>query len=169
MASVFLSYAREDAVIAKALAAALQQAGHEVWWDRQIHGGAEYSGAIQAALNSAQVVLVLWSRASIGSEWVRDEAAEGRDSGRLLPVVLDDCKPPLGFRQRQSIDMAGWSGRGPPPNFGNLLGALSAMSASVVSSTIDPTVTEPKLTSLFARRVVVVGFLAAGAVGATGL
>jgi tetratricopeptide (TPR) repeat protein len=34
---------------------------------------------------------------------VLDEAAEGRDTGRLLPVSLDDCKPPLGFRQYQTI------------------------------------------------------------------
>lgn len=125
MASVFLSYAREDAAKAKALSTALQKAGHDVWWDRHIHGGSEFAGEIQAALNSAQVVLVLWSRASVGSEWVRDEATEGRDSGRLLPVALDESKAPLGFRQRQSIDMAGWSGRGHPPNFKPLLDALS--------------------------------------------
>jgi|GEM_PF-3456602 len=125
MASVFLSYARDDAAKAKALATALQKAGHDVWWDRHIHGGSEFSGEIQAALNSAQVVLVLWSQASVGSEWVRDEATEGRDSGRLLPVALDESKAPLGFRQRQSIDMTGWSGRGHPPNFKPLLDALS--------------------------------------------
>lgn len=126
MASIFLSYSREDGAKAKSLAEALKKVGHEVWWDRHIQGGSEFSGEIEAALNKAQVVLVLWSRASVGSEWVRDEASEGRDSGRLLPVALDDSKAPLGFRQRQSIDMSGWSGRGQPPNFESLVSALSA-------------------------------------------
>ena len=130
MARIFLSYAREDGGKAKALAGSLEKAGHEVWWDRHIHGGSEYAGEIQAALNNADVVLVMWSHASVGSEWVRDEAAEGRDSGRLLPVVIDSSKPPLGFRQRQSIDLSGWSGRGRPPNLDSLHAAVSAKSAT---------------------------------------
>lgn len=129
LARVFLSYAREDGGKAQALAGFLEKAGYEVWWDRHIHGGSEYAGEIQSALNNADVVLVMWSHASVGSEWVRDEAAEGRDSGRLLPVVIDGSKPPLGFRQRQSIDLSGWSGRGRPPNLASLQAALSAKTA----------------------------------------
>jgi adenylate cyclase len=41
---------------------------------------------------------------------VQDEAAEGRDSGRLIPMALDDTKPPLGFRQFHTIDLSGWNG-----------------------------------------------------------
>lgn len=57
-------------------------------------------------------MLVLWSRTSLQSAWVQDEAAEGRDSGRLVPAVIDRSKPPLGFRQYQAIDLSGWKGRG---------------------------------------------------------
>lgn len=42
---------------------------------------------------------------------MRDEAAAGRDSGPLVPVTLDGCPPPLGFRQYQTIDLSGWNGR----------------------------------------------------------
>lgn len=126
MASVFLSYARDDAAKAKALAKCLERGGHEVWWDNHIHGGSEYSGEIQAALSRAEVVIVLWSITSVGSAWVRDEAAEGRDNGRLLPLLLDDSAPPLGFRQIQSIPLTGWSGRGNPPNVKDLLAAIAA-------------------------------------------
>jgi len=46
MASVFLSYVREDAEKARTIATLLDRAGHSVWWDRQIKGGAEYSDEI---------------------------------------------------------------------------------------------------------------------------
>ncbi|MEP6905923.1 MAG: hypothetical protein ABI875_07540, partial [Gemmatimonadales bacterium] len=47
----------------------------------------------------------------VRSAWVRDEAATGRDTGRLVPVTLDGSQPPLGFRQYQTIDLSKWSGR----------------------------------------------------------
>jgi adenylate cyclase len=110
---IFLSYAREDADAARELADSLGRAGHEVWWDQHIQGGSRFSRAIDQALKCAEAVVVLWSETSVESAWVQDEAAEGRDSGRLVPVLLDTCKPPLGFRQFQSVDMSRWrSGEG---------------------------------------------------------
>ncbi len=35
----------------------------------------------------------MWSDASVASAWVQDEAAEGRDSGRLVPVALGGAGP----------------------------------------------------------------------------
>lgn len=130
MAGLFLSYAREDADRAKALAKALEAAGHEVWWDRHIRGGSQFAGAIEQALTNAQAVLVLWSKASVHSPWVRDEASEGRDTDRLVPVVLDDSRPPIGFRQFQSIDFSGWSGKGTPKQFAGLLNAIADKASS---------------------------------------
>lgn len=111
MASVFLSYSREDVAKAEALAAALETHGHSVWWDRRLEGGSRFSKEIERALKSSDVVLVMWSQASLESGWVQDEAAEGRDTGRLVPVVIDDSKPPLGFRQYQAIDLSTWKMR----------------------------------------------------------
>jgi tetratricopeptide (TPR) repeat protein len=102
---VFLSYDREDRSVARKVATALQHVGHDVWWDRNIRGGAEFSEEIDRALAASEAVVVLWSARSIASAWVRDEAATGRDSGRLVPVRIDDCAPPLGFRQYQTIDL----------------------------------------------------------------
>jgi adenylate cyclase len=114
MARIFLSYAREDADAARQLAQAVGDAGHEVWWDEHIHGGSRFTSAIDKALKNAEAVIVLWSPASVESAWVQDEAAEGRDSGRLVPVLIADTKPPLGFRQFQSIDLSRWNGRDGP-------------------------------------------------------
>jgi adenylate cyclase len=128
VAKVFLSYAREDSDAAKELADAVGRAGHEVWWDQHIQGGSRFSNAIDQALKDAEAVIVLWSATSIQSAWVQDEAAEGRDSGRLVPVLLDTCKPPLGFRQFQSVDLSRWRG-GDGPEIEALLGALAATAA----------------------------------------
>lgn len=112
MASVFLSYARDDRSKAEALATALEELGHSVWWDRSIEGGSRFSQEIEQALKRSDAVVVMWSHVSVQSAWVTDEAAEGRDTGRLVPVVIDDVKPPLGFRQYQAIDLSAWRGRG---------------------------------------------------------
>ncbi|MFL6763378.1 MAG: TIR domain-containing protein [Sphingomicrobium sp.] len=108
MAKLFLSYDRDDSAKAQIIAGALEKAGHDVWWDRHIGGGAEYSLEIEQALDRADGVVVLWSTASVNSAWVRDEAGAGRDRGCLIPVSIDTVKPPLGFRQFQSIDLTKW-------------------------------------------------------------
>ena len=115
MARVFLSYDRDDASKARAIADALEKAGHAVWWDLRIQGGAEFNKEIEQALADADAVVVLWSEFAVESAWVRDEAAAGRDTGRLVPVRLDEARPPLGFRQYQCINLGAWKGRGRPP------------------------------------------------------
>lgn len=107
MASIFLSYAREDQPRAERIAGALEDAGHAVWWDRNVGAGSRFAAEIERALQASDLVVVLWSRASIDSAWVHDEAAAGRDSGRLVPVLIDRVDPPLGFRQYQGVDLGG--------------------------------------------------------------
>jgi adenylate cyclase len=124
VARIFLSYAREDVDSAKRLAEAVGQAGHDVWWDRHIHGGSRFTTEIDRALKDAEVVVVLWTGASVESAWVQDEAAEGRDSDRLVPVSLNGCRPPLGFRQFHTIELGSWKGDGEPLEMGDLLEAI---------------------------------------------
>lgn len=129
MACIFVSYARQDAERPKCLGQSLQRAGHEVWWDRHIHGGSRFAAEIDRELAKAEVVLVLWSQFSIHSAWVQDEASEGRDTARLVPITLDASKPPLGFRQYQSIDLSNWNGRGSPADMPLVLAAIQATTA----------------------------------------
>src|SRR3954453_12034695 len=126
MAAVFVSYAGEDALKARAVAGALEQASFDVWFDQRIHSGSEFSREIEAALKGASAVVVLWSRNAIESPWVRDEAGGGRDSGRLVALVLDDCRPPIGFRQFQATDLSQWSGRGRPKQIDQVIAAVRA-------------------------------------------
>lgn len=146
MAQVFLSYDREDAGRARSIAQALEKAGHLVWWDRHIKGGAQYSKEIEQALAAAGAVVVLWSEKSIDSAWVRDEAAAGRDSGRLVPVRIDETEPPLGFRQYQAIHLP--RRRLAPAAREALLGAVQAVVGS------DPGKSVPNKAS---RRTILTG------------
>jgi TolB-like protein/Tfp pilus assembly protein PilF len=114
-ATIFLSYAHGDHAQAQRLAGALQKAGYIVWWDALIEGGTRFAHSIDQALGAADAVLVLWSKRSIESDWVRDEAAQGRDRHRLVPLSLDGTQPPLGFRQIQTVDISAWKGRSGAP------------------------------------------------------
>ena len=131
MAKIFLSYAREDVDAAKQLAGCIASAGHEVWWDRHIQGGSRFSDEIDRALKDAEAVVVMWSDASVASAWVQDEAAEGRDSGRLVPVALGGCRPPLGFRQFHTIALGEWDGRGEPQSLDEVIAAIGKTASTV--------------------------------------
>jgi adenylate cyclase len=124
VSQIFLSYARDDVDAARQLAGGLAQAGHDVWWDRHLHGGSRFAREIERALKNAEAVVVLWSDASLDSAWVQDEAAEARDSERLVPASIGSAKPPLGFRQFHTIDLGSWNGHGLPDAFDDLLSAI---------------------------------------------
>ena len=127
MARIFLSYDRDDADRARPIALALEKAGHSVWWDPHIKAGEQYTKVIDEALQAADAVVVLWSAHSIESTWVRDEAAVGRDKGRLVPILIDAISPPLGFRQFQNIDMSRWRGRGRTRQWHEVADALETL------------------------------------------
>jgi TolB-like protein/tetratricopeptide (TPR) repeat protein len=110
MADVFLSYKREDAARVRKLAAALQQAGLEVWWDDLIAPGQPWEATIERALANAKAVVVCWTPVSIASENVRSEARVARADGRLIQVFLKTCSAPLFFGERQGIDLTKWRG-----------------------------------------------------------
>lgn len=108
MARIFISYARDDEAVAGTLAAALENQGHTVWWDRQLAGGVEFSREIEEALDSSDKVIVLWSVHSTGSAWVRDEATAAINAQKIVPAAIDGTTPPIGFRQYHTIDLSGW-------------------------------------------------------------
>ena len=124
--TIFLSYAHADAKRAQQLASILSARGYTVWWDNLIEGGAQFAKSIREALEAADAVIVLWSKSSIESDWVADEAAQGRDRKRLVPLSLDGSLPPLGFRQYQTIDLASWRGKAGAPQIASIDRAVAA-------------------------------------------
>ena len=126
MSDVFLSYAREDAVTARHLAEHLREEGWSVFWDRQIPVGKTWENTIEEQLSRASCVVVLWSSASIGSDWVRAEAAAAVDRGVLVPALIDRTSPPVRFRIIQSADLLGWQGSRDHLGLTNLIAAVRA-------------------------------------------
>lgn len=75
MTDIFISYASVDRPTARRLADALETRGWSVWWDhRSLRVGQHFDRVIEEAIHGARVVVVVWSKASVESEWVRDEA-----------------------------------------------------------------------------------------------
>ncbi len=108
MADIFISYAREDAATAERLAHALEESGWSVFWDRHIPPGRHFDQFILEQIRAANCMIVLWSRAALASEWVLEEANEGRQRGILVPARIDNVDPPFGFGRIQCADLIAW-------------------------------------------------------------
>jgi hypothetical protein len=124
-APIFISYAHEDRARAEQFAARLSASGWSVWWDRQITGGSHFDKATEKAIAAAKIVVVLWSRASVGSHWVRAEAAWALAKDKLLPVKIHDVDPPLQFFHVQTIDLVGLNVTRETPALRQLLAELA--------------------------------------------
>jgi NAD(P)-dependent dehydrogenase (short-subunit alcohol dehydrogenase family) len=116
MADIFISYAREDREIARALAQALADQGWSVWWDRNIPIGRRFHDVIQRELTATRCVIALWSAAALGSPWVREEAQDGLDRNILAPAKIGIVQLPIGFRTVQTADLSDWNGNPAHPS-----------------------------------------------------
>ena len=110
MADIFLSYNEKDRDAVRRLAERLQSTGWSVWWDRRIPAGLTWRSVLERELQHMRCMVVLWSRHSVVSDWVCEEAAEGRQLGRLVPVLIEHVRPPAGFREIQAADLVDWDG-----------------------------------------------------------
>lgn len=117
MTDIFLSYTERDRDKARRVAAVLGAAGWSVWWDRRIPAGDTWRSVLERALEDMRCMVVLWSTRSIESEWVYEEASEGRRQGKLVPVMIENVRPPAGFREIQAADLTDWDGS---PDFDGL-------------------------------------------------
>jgi hypothetical protein len=60
---------------------------------------------IEEAINAAKCVVVLWSKKSVKSGWVREEAYIGKDRQILVPAKIEPVDLPLGFGRIQAADL----------------------------------------------------------------
>ena len=111
MADIFISYEAKDRGRVSPLVKEFERQGWSVWWDRTVRPGQTWARVISKALDDAKCVVVVWSKNSVDSDWVQEEAEEGRRRKILVPVVIDEVIIPLGYRRIQAARLADWTGR----------------------------------------------------------
>lgn len=103
---VFLSYAHVDKPRVEPIAFRLANYGLRVWFDKWcILKGDDFHAKINEGLEQSTVTIVVYSKASTDSKWVKSETAAAFNAAvkrssqkgkRLIPLKLEECQiPPL--------------------------------------------------------------------------
>lgn len=121
MADIFISYAHEDRAKVEPLFMALKAHGWSVFWDQCIAGGEIWDAVIEEELKSAERIVVVWSKNSLTSNWVKAEALEALDREILIPVCIEEIKPPILFRIVQTFQFSDWDRNLTHPQFKKLV------------------------------------------------
>jgi TolB-like protein len=121
MPDIFLSYTREDHTTAQRFAEAFEAQGFTVWWDATLRSGEAYDQVTEEALRTAKAVVVLWSKKSVVSRWVRAEATLADRHRTLVPVMIEPCERPIMFELTQTADLCRWGGAATEPTWRTFL------------------------------------------------
>jgi hypothetical protein len=111
MADIFVSYAKTDRSLASKLVAVLEAEGWSVWWDTSLAVGDDFRNEIMTELGRARAVIVIWTDASIKSDWVRSEGGRAQADRKLIPVKLahlnyKDLPPPFDVLHTENLGEA---------------------------------------------------------------
>jgi len=109
VADIFISYSSEEPEVTERLANILQARGYSVWWDVTLKSGDDFGQIIQERMRQSKAAIVIWTRASVKSKWVRAEAQIAGRADKLIPVrtrnlSLDDIPPPHNILHTDLID-----------------------------------------------------------------
>jgi TolB-like protein/Tfp pilus assembly protein PilF len=107
---IFLSYSRDDQLTARRFAEEFKRKGFSVWWDVTLRAGEAYDQVTEKALLEAKAVVVLWSKTSVASRWVRAEATQADRNKTLVPAMIEACARPIMFELTQTADLTHWRG-----------------------------------------------------------
>ncbi len=140
MADVFLSYSSRDRERARTVAEELRAHDLSVWWDRELLAGKNFDQSIQAELDAARCVVVLWSADSIASTWVRAEATRAQERDILVPALIEPVEKqlPVPFNLLHSVHLTDWQPRSRHQEFGKLLERVSALVERPVRASAKP-------------------------------
>jgi len=108
---VFISYSHADAAFANKLAAHLVKNNAHVWIDSwELNVGDSILAHVQKAIQESSALLIILSKVSVESAWVKKElnAALMRELDEkrvlVLPVLLEDCDVPMFLREKMYAD-----------------------------------------------------------------
>nr|WP_221382362.1 toll/interleukin-1 receptor domain-containing protein [Actinoplanes polyasparticus] len=116
----FVSYSHDDKAKVAALVQDFTRRGILVWWDDLLQPGDEFAPLIRGKLADASCVVVVWSRHSVSSDYVKVEAAsayplqQAEARGRLVPVLIDrdaEEQIPEPLRDLNYHDLTEWDGQ----------------------------------------------------------
>jgi tetratricopeptide (TPR) repeat protein len=127
MSDIFISYKREDQATARKLADALESEGWTVWWDPKLRAGERFNDVIETALNEAKCVIVLWSKRSVESLYVKDEATHALKRKKLVPVTIQQVELPFRFEELHTPSLFDWDGSKDFSEFRRLVEDISAI------------------------------------------
>jgi TolB-like protein len=164
MPDIFLSYSRDDQTIARRFAEGLESEGFSVWWDQALHPGEAFDQVTEKALEEARAVVVLWSKISVESRWVRAEATQAHAIGKLVPVMIAACKRPIMFELTQTVDLTDWDGDRQNPAWRRLVAGIRRMSGTQPSADSATPVTPEARNKVSAKRLALAGIAVAVAV-----
>lgn len=102
-----LLYAGEDHQFAAWVVERLTRRDFKIWWDKYFLPGGEFSLKHMAeVMSSTGHVVLLWSRASTSSDWVRAELALARSlDKKVIPCLVGDSPPlPVWLQAVASVD-----------------------------------------------------------------
>ena len=72
--------------------------------------GEAYDEVTETALRTAKAVVVLWSKKSVQSRWVRAEATLADRNKTLVPCMIEPCERPIMFELTQTAELSHWQG-----------------------------------------------------------
>jgi formylglycine-generating enzyme required for sulfatase activity len=130
MADIFISYKREEQPLAKKLANALQKMGWSVWWDPKLRAGEHFDDAIERALIDAKCVIVMWSKLSVKSRYVKDEANYALKRNKLVPIAIEEVDLPFRFEGVHTEQLIDWDGSTSHSGFRELVQDLTSILGS---------------------------------------
>ena len=128
MTNLVISSHPQDEDLAARLAVALRRSGFFIG---AMPTEADWRQKRAAQLDSAAVVIALWSETSVGTagEMVQEEAERAKARGVLLGVRIAKVPPPLGFGSAPTFDLFDWRGSPGGRAFKKLVKAARAVAA----------------------------------------
>jgi hypothetical protein len=129
---IFISYSRKDIEFVRKLAADLELANFDVWWDiTGLQAGDDWPKEIPRAIKSSRRVIVVLTSNSGKSAWVEKEIAQALDlRKRIIPIQLDRTRVPFTLINLNPIDFQ--KNDNYEQNFDQLLAALRKKSGRLV-------------------------------------
>jgi hypothetical protein len=108
VADIFVITHGDDRTQADMIVNVLGRLGWTVSWYPKIVPQPSLEEAMARELASARCAVVLWSKASVAADWIRNRAWTALQRSVLIQVMLEPVAPPLIYMDTPVINLVGW-------------------------------------------------------------